>query len=44
MSVDDMHEYVYKTPAQLAADAGMSLEALRAAQAARMPRNRGKNI
>jgi hypothetical protein len=44
MSVDDMHEYVYKTPAQLAAEAGLSLEEHRAAQAARLPRHRGKNI
>lgn len=44
MSVDDMHDYIYKTPAALAAEAGISLEEHRAVQAARIPRNRGKNI
>lgn len=44
MSVDDMHEYVYKSPAELAAEAGISLAEHRAAQAARIPRHRGKNI
>lgn len=42
--MDDMHEYVYKSPAELAAEAGISLAEHRAAQAARIPRHRGKNI
>lgn len=39
-----MHEYVYKKPAQLAAEAGLTLEEHRALQAARVPRHRGKHI
>ncbi|KAL4439704.1 hypothetical protein ABPG75_002705 [Micractinium tetrahymenae] len=44
MSIDNMHEYIYKSPAELAAEAGVTLEEHRAAQAARIPRHRGKNI
>ncbi|KAI3434388.1 hypothetical protein D9Q98_002466 [Chlorella vulgaris] len=44
LSIDCIHEHVYKTPAQLAADAGLSLAEHRAVQAARTPLNRGKNI
>lgn len=39
-----MHEYIYKTAAELAADAGLTLEEHKAAQAARQPRHRGKLI
>lgn len=44
MSIDDMHDYIYKSPAELAAEAGVTLQEHRAAQAARIPRHRGKNI
>lgn len=44
MNIDDMHEYVYKKPEDLAAEAGLTLEEHRVQQAARIPRNRGKSI
>lgn len=44
MAIDDMHDYIYMTPADLAAESGLSLAEHRAVQAARIPRNRGKNI
>lgn len=44
MSIDEMHEYIYKTAAELAAERGLTLEELKAQAAARVPRNRGKNI
>lgn len=27
LAIDDMHDYIYKTPAQLAAEAGLTVEA-----------------
>ena len=44
MSIDDMHEYIYKTTAELEADAGLTLEEHKAVQMARIPRHRGKLI
>lgn len=44
MLIDDMHDHVYKAGKDLAAEGGLSVAELRAAQAANMPRNRGKNI
>ncbi|KAI7836781.1 hypothetical protein COHA_009361 [Chlorella ohadii] len=44
LAIDDMHDYIYKSPAQLAAEAGMSVEEYREQQGLRIPRNRGKNI
>lgn len=32
MAIDDMHDYIYKTPAELAAESGLSLEEHRAVQ------------
>lgn len=44
LALDDMHEYLFKKPAELAAEAGLSLEAHREVMMARIPRSRGKNI
>lgn len=44
MAIDGMHEFIYKTPQQLADEAGLSLEAYRAQLAANIPRQRGKHI
>lgn len=44
MAIDQMHEYIYKPPQQLAAEKGLSLAEHRAQQARQIPRHRGKNI
>ena len=44
MASDSMHDYVYASPAALAAEAGLSEAEQRAAAVARIPRNRGKCI
>lgn len=44
MLIDDMHEHVYKRGGDLAAEGGLTLAELRAAQVSNMPKNRGKNI
>ena len=44
MLIDDMHEHVYKRWGDLAAEGGLTLAELRAAQVSNMPKNRGKNI
>lgn len=44
LALDDMHEYIYKKPAELAAEAGLTLEEHRSRMMARIPRSRGKNI